>query len=142
MTKHLLRASLAGSSLLLMGLMANAQDRQRIVIIEKEYHQAARDDNWWRGRLFQHVRDDLNHVQAVTSPFSADEYRLTQVKNELNELQTKLIEKRYDQPELDDVISAMERVVNDNRLTSADRDMLKEDLDRLRQFRDHHEGYR
>ena len=100
--KHLLRASLVGSSLLLTGLAANAQDRERIVVIEKEYHQTARGDDWWRGHLFQRVRDDLNHVQAVTSPFSADEYRLTQVKNELNELQAKYIEKRYDQPELDD----------------------------------------
>ena len=94
------------------------------MVIEKEYHQTARGDEWWRGHLFQRVRDDLNHDQAVTSPFSADESRLTQVKNELNELQSEYIEKRYDQPELDDVISAMDRVVNDNHLTSADRDML------------------
>ena len=74
--KHLLRASLVGSSLLLTGLVANAQDRERIVVIEKEYHQTARGDDWWKGHLFQRVRDDLNHIQAVTSPFSADEYRL------------------------------------------------------------------
>ena len=48
LVKHLLRVSPVGSSLLLMGLVANAQERERIVVIEKEYHQTTRGDDWWR----------------------------------------------------------------------------------------------
>ncbi len=92
--------------------------------------------------MFQRVREDLDHVLAVTPAFSTDEYRLVQVKRELNELQTKWMEKRYDQPELDDVVSALERVLSDNRLVNSDREMLKDDLNRLGQFREHHEGFR
>jgi len=64
------------------------------------------------------------------------------VKQELNELQAKMAENRYDQPELDSVISAMQRVVSDNHLSGRDREMLNDDLNRLRNFREHHDGYR
>ena len=139
--KHHLLKSFAGIGLLLAA-MANAQDRERVVIVEKEYHQVIRGDNWWHGHLFQRVREDLDHVQAVTEPFSADEYRLNKVKQELNELQSKYEAKGYDQPEIDDVIDALQRVAKDNHLTSSDRDMLQDDLNRLRAFREHHDGYR
>jgi hypothetical protein len=139
---RLLSKSLIGSSLLLIGLAASAQDRERTVIVEKEYHQVTRGDDWWRGHLFQRVREDLDHVQAVTEPFSADEYRLGKVKEELNELQGKYESKGYDQPEMDDVIGTLERVVRDNHLSGRDRDMLTADLNRLREFREHHDGYR
>jgi hypothetical protein len=64
------------------------------------------------------------------------------VRHELDELQAKYVERGYDQPELDDVIGALQRVVADNRLSNRDRDMLTDDLHRLREFREHHEGYR
>ena len=140
--KHFFLKSLACSSLLFGLVAAGAQDRERVTIIEKEYHQVTRDDGWWGGHLFQRVREDLDHVQAVTFPFSADQYRLSRVKEELSELQTKYETKNYVEPELDDVISALKRVVTDNHLSSRDRDMLADDLDRLRRFREHHEGYR
>jgi hypothetical protein len=139
--RRLLIRSIMGSGLLLLGLTAYSQDRDRDRD-EDRYHRGERGDQWWRGRMFERVRDDLDHVQSVTFPFSADQYRLTKVKQELNELQAKLAENRYDQPELDDVISAMQRVVSDNHLSGRDREMLNDDLNRLRAFREHHEGYR
>jgi ABC-type transporter Mla subunit MlaD len=130
-----------GSGLLLLGLTAYSQDRDRDRD-EDRYHRVQRGEDWWRGRMFERVRDDLDHVQSVTFPFSADQYRLNKVKQELNELQAKLAENRYDQPELDDVISAMQRVVSDNHLSGRDRELLNDDLNRLRAFREHHDGYR
>jgi ABC-type transporter Mla subunit MlaD len=130
-----------GSGLLLLGLTAYSQDRDRDRD-EDRYHRLQRGEDWWRGRMFERVRDDLDHVQSVTFPFSADQYRLNKVKQELNELQAKLAENRYDQPELDDVISAMQRVVSDNHLSGRDREMLNDDLNRLRAFRERHDGYR
>jgi len=131
------------SGLLLLGLTAYSQDRDRDRDRDEDrYHRADRGDQWWRGRMFERVRGDLDHVQSVTFPFSADQYRLNKVKQELNELQAKYAENRYDQPELDDVISAMQRVVSDNHLSGRDREMLNDDLNRLRAFRERHDGYR
>ena len=141
--RRLLLRSIMGSGLLLLGLTAYSQDRDRDRDRDEDrYHRVQRGEDWWRGRMFERVRDDLDHIQSVTFPFSADQYRLTKVKQELNELQAKLAENRYDQPELDDVISAMQRVVSDNHLSGRDREMLNDDLNRLRAFREHHEGYR
>ena len=135
--------SIMGSGLLLLGLTVYSQDRDRDRDRDEDrYHRVQRGEDWWRGRMFERVRQDLDHVQSVTFPFSPDQYRLNRVKQELNELQAKLAENRYDQPELDDVISAMQRVVSDNHLSGRDRDLLNDDLSRLRAFREHHDGYR
>ena len=138
--KHLLRG-LACSTLLLfaVGMTATAQDRDRD---EERYHRGARDEGWWRGHMFQRVREDLDHVQSVTFPFSPDQYRLSRVKTELNELQNKYEARGYSPQEMDDVIGALSRVVADNHLSGRDREILNDDLNHLREFREHHEGYR
>jgi hypothetical protein len=95
----------------------------------------------WRMRFFDRVRDDLNHVQTVA--FSGgDEDRIVRTKQILGDLQSRLADGRYDQPELDDAIAAMQRVVADNRLSSRDRDMLNDDLNRMRDYREHHADWR
>jgi len=133
---------MTGSVLLVLTKPAIAQDDEERRRLEERYHQDARDEGWWRGRLFERVRSDLDHVQAVTFRFSPDQYRLSRVKTELNELQDKYAAHGYSQPELDDVISSLQRVVADNNLSERDRDILRDDLTRLRDFREHHEGYR
>lgn len=138
--RHFLRGMVC-SSLLLFAVTVVAQDRDRDRD-EDRYHRLTRDEGWWRGHMFQRVREDLDHVQSVTFPFSADQYRLSRVKTELNELQTKYEARGYSQPEMDDVIGALSRVVSDNHLSGRDREILNDDLNRLREFREHHEGYR
>ncbi len=54
-------------------------------------------------------------------------------------MQTAFNERRYDAREMQDVMAAMNRVLSDNRLSGRDRDMLQDDLARLREFRDRHE---
>jgi hypothetical protein len=99
-------------------------------------------DDWthggdnWRNRLFERVRDDLEHVQSVTFPVGADQYRLVRTKQELNELQGQMASGRWDRRQLDDVIGALARVIDDNRLSGRDRDILRDDLNRLRELRD------
>lgn len=106
------------------------------------FAQEARDEAFWQGHLFQRVREDLDRIQQDTPKLSADQYRLVATKHDLNELQSKMENHRYDQPQLDRTIAAVERVMNDNNLTPRDRDMLREDLRRLQEFREHHDGYR
>jgi len=98
---------------------ARDQDRDRDL---DAYHRD-RDDFYrrddWHQRLFQRVREDVDHVRSVTFPFGADQYRLARTLQELDELQDKLARHRYDERELNDVIDALARVVRDNRLRRA-----------------------
>jgi hypothetical protein len=94
-----------------------------------------------RRRFFERIREDLDHVQSGAFPFGADQYRLARTRQELDELQSKLAAGRYDERELDEVIAAMGRVVRDNRLSNRDRDVLTDDLTRLREFRARHNDY-
>lgn len=139
--KHLLVRTLIGTGLL-FGTTIFAQDRDRDRDRDDRYHQGARDEGFWRGRLFERVRADLDHIQSNTPVFSGDEYRLIRVKEELGELQRKYEDHGYDSEKMEDVVNAMTRVVNDNHLPGRDRDMLRDDLNRLREFQEHHDGYR
>ena len=111
---------------------------------EDVYHRDR--DEWyrgqnWRGQLFERVRQDLDHVQLATFPSGGDQFRLANTRQELDELQSKLAAGRYDERELDDVIRALQRVVQDNRMPARDRDVLADDLNRLRDFRARHDSY-
>ncbi len=140
--KRILLNSLAGVSLLGFSLTAAAQDQT-----PKDpdaYHTDRADrfrDQHWHIHLFDEVRKDLQHVQNVTWPGGRDTYRLTKTLDELNDLQGKLESHVYDQQDLDDVIGVLSRVVNDNHMEYRDRDMLKEDLMTLQQYRKHHEDW-
>jgi hypothetical protein len=119
-------------------------DRDRVYRDDDVYHRD-RDDRFrgsdWRQRFFERIREDLDHVQSGAFPFGADQYRLARTRQELDELQGKLAAGRYDQRELDEVIGAMGQVVRDNRLSRGDRDVLNDDLNRLRDFRARHNDY-
>jgi hypothetical protein len=140
--KHLLIRTVAGTGLMLFGLTASMQaQRPRD---DDSYHRD-RDDYFrgdqWRARMFDRVRDDLNHVQTTWFSGGGDQYRIDRAKQELNELQTAMVEHRFNERALDDVINAMQRVVSDNRLSDRDRSILNDDLARLRQFRERHDEW-
>jgi hypothetical protein len=100
-----------------------------------------RDEAYWRGRLFDRVREDIDQVQARTPVFSSDDFRLGRAKEELTQLQKDAATGNFIDRDLDDVISTVQRVVMDNRMPERDRAMLTDDLNRLRDFREHHERY-
>jgi len=140
--KHLLIRTVAGTGLMLFGLTVSMQaQRPRD---DDSYHRD-RDDYFrgdqWRARMFDRVRDDLNHVQTTWFSGGGDQYRIDRAKQELNELQTAMAEHRYNERALDDVVNAMQRVVSDNRLSDRDRSILNDDLARLRQFRERHDEW-
>jgi len=130
--KHILKASLI--MLACFGFTAAAQDW---------YHDrdARFRDEQWRRHLFGHVRMDLDHVQSVTWPGGRDRYRIDRTKHELDELQGKLEHGFYDERELNGVIGSLNRVVADNRMDRRDREILNDDLNRLRDYRAHHEHW-
>ena len=143
--RHILMQVIAGAGLLVFGTtMGVAQDRDHDRDHDRDGWYQSRDTFYhgehWRASLFQRVREDLDRVQA-SSFRGSDELRIDRTKQELNELQTKLAAGRYDQPELDEVIAAMTRVVDSNRLSPRDRDVLNDDLSRMRDYREHHENW-
>jgi hypothetical protein len=95
----------------------------------------------WRSSIFKRVREDLDHIESETFSGRGDMYRLGQARRELDEMQQKLAAGRYDERELDDVIATLANVVRDNRMSARDRDILADDLERLRDFRQRHDYY-
>ncbi len=136
--KSILLSSVAGAGLLLFSFTATAQDRPR----DPDSYHSDRDayfhDQQWRGHLFERVKDDVEHVREVTWPGGGDTYRLDKTVGELNELQGKLATHVYDERQLDDVIETLGRVASFNRMAPRDRDILNDDISRLREYREHH----
>jgi hypothetical protein len=110
---------------------------------------AAQDPDWyqqredryraehWKAHMFAEIRTDLDHVQSTA--FSGhDEHRIVRTKQDLDDLQSALAAGRYEEPKLDEVIGSLQRVVEDNRMSKRDRDMLNDDLERLHNYREHH----
>jgi hypothetical protein len=128
--RHLPVLAIAG--LLAGSAAANAQYQRPYA--DRSYH---RDDyNRGRGELFGRVRADLDHAEADSHWNVGDRHRFAKVREELDEFQ------RSGSPhELNDAISALRKVVNDNRLAYRDRDILAEDLYQMRDFRSHN-GWR
>ena len=112
--------------------------------IEGVYHQE-RDQRFgggdWRGAFFQHIREDLDHVESNTFPFGGDQARLARTKYELDELQQKLSQGFYDEQELDEAMGALQVVVQTNRLGARDREILTDDLARMSDFRVRHDQF-
>jgi hypothetical protein len=140
--RHLLLRTIAGASLMLFGLGVGMQAQPPRD--DDRYHRD-RDDYYrgdqWRARMFDRVRDDLNHIQTTSFSGIRDEYRLERVKQQLGELQSQLADHRYNERELDDVINTLQRVATDDHVSGRDRDILTDDISRLRQFREHHDDW-
>ena len=137
--RHIFLRSAVGAALLFSGLTAiSAQDRDDNYYSRRN---AFFHEEHWQARLFQRVRDDLNEIQATTFPASRDELRIVRTKEELGQLQEKLADHRYDAGQLDDVIAGVQRVIDSNKLSGRDREMLSDDVSRMREYREHHEDW-
>ena len=88
-------------------------------------------------------REPLDEVRADLDRASRDMYylsrsemnRFNKVRHEIGEFQRKWERGKFDRRELDDVIRSLDQVVNRNRLQPRDRDLLLNDISRLRGFR-------
>jgi hypothetical protein len=96
--------------------------------------------NDWRMHMFVRIKTDLSHVQDVAFG-RRDEDRIVDTEQKVSDLQSRMVSGAYDQPELDAVIDSLDKVVADNRLGPRDREMLTDDLSRVRDYRAHHENW-
>ena len=91
----------------------------------------------WRAHLFTHVRTDLEHVWSGRAA-DKERKRLEKTEEELTKMQADLDQGRWDNGLLNDVIDSIQKSANDERLPPRDRDILADDLRRLKEFQDQH----
>ena len=121
------------------GNHAQASDRDGDAFHRGREDAFRRED--WRMHLFARIREDLEYVRKITFPFGSDQYRVARAMDELDQLQQLQARGRYNPREVDDVVTALRKVVADNRLSPRDREALKDDLRRLQDFRAHFREY-
>lgn len=150
--RHLLATVLLGSGLLAGVLSAQTQydgrydrrydgrynDRGRV---EGDYGRYG-GDRYRGGDVFDRLRRDLDRAESHSYGRGSDHRRFNKVRQEMGEFQNKWARGRFDRHELDDVIGALKRVVNDNRIDPRDRDALANDMYQLREFRAANQRYR
>ncbi|MDQ6758939.1 MAG: hypothetical protein M3Z32_03605 [Acidobacteriota bacterium] len=116
-----LRNTIVASGLLLFGFGMNAQARY----------------DYGRGREpLDRVRADLDRAARDMRYLSGGDFRrFDHARQEIREFQEKWERGRFDRHELDDVIGSLQSVVRSNRIRPRHRDLLMDDLARLRDFR-------
>ena len=91
----------------------------------------------WRPHLFLHVRTDLEHVWSGRAA-DRERDRLARTEQELTTMQADLDQGRWDNGLLNDVIDSIRKSSNDERLAPRDRNILADDVGRLKEFQDQH----
>jgi|SRR5579864_2620454 hypothetical protein len=92
----------------------------------------------WRPKVFQHVRTDLEHIWDLSRASDKERKRMERTKEELTKMQADLDQGRWDNGLLNDVIDSLRKSANDDHLASRDRDVLADDVNRLKDYQDHH----
>ena len=92
----------------------------------------------WRRQVFLHVRTDLEHVWSVNRAADRERRRIQRTKEELTKMQADLDQGRWDNGLLNDVIDSLRKSSNDERLAPRDREVLADDVVRLKDYQDHH----
>lgn len=95
----------------------------------------------WHAHLFESVKSDLDHINSAFWASGKERHRLQHTREELTDLQMKMMHDRFDEHELNDVIDSLRKSADDNRLAPRDRDVLHDDLDRMADYRAHHEHW-
>jgi cell division septum initiation protein DivIVA len=92
--------------------------------------------------LVDQVHNDLNHAYAVFHFSGEDRERLNKPEKDSREFAQKWAKGKFDKDQLDDVISSIQHVLDNNKLPVDARDSISKDLAQLRNMRDaydHHE---
>jgi hypothetical protein len=92
----------------------------------------------WRPHIFMHVRTDLEHTWSAVRASDRERERLARTEEELTKMQGDLDHGRFDNGVLNDVIDSVRKSSNDERLSRRDRDVLADDVIRLKDYQDHH----
>jgi hypothetical protein len=92
--------------------------------------------------LVDQVHSDLNHAYSAWHLSNDERDRLNHAEKQLRDFAHKWEDHKFDKGQLDDAISSIQHVLDNNRLEGRDRDAIDDDVTRLRNMReayDHHE---
>ncbi len=92
--------------------------------------------------LVDRVHTDLDHAYRVRHFSNDDRDRLNHAEKELREFAHKWDHGKFDKGQLDDAVSSIQHVLDNNKLPQPERDSLSDDVSQLRKMReayDHHE---
>jgi predicted Zn-dependent protease len=124
--QRLLSVAAMAAGLLLCGGWAQAQPGQRGTYTPDAV-----------SGLIDRVHADLNQSYADGWKFTGgDRNRLNDAEKELREFSKKWDKGHFDKGELNDAISRIQRVVDQNHMPPVDRNQLDEDLGQLRRMRE------
>jgi hypothetical protein len=92
----------------------------------------------WKPHVFLHVRTDLEHTWSAVRASDKERQRLNRTEEELTKMQADLDQGRFDNGLLNDAIDSIRKSSNDDRLAPRDRQVLADDVIRLKDYQDHH----
>jgi hypothetical protein len=95
----------------------------------------------WRAHIFDYVRTDLERVWSTFQARDRERARLDKTKEELYKMQVDLNQGRFDNGLLNDVIDSLRKSSNDDRLAAPDREVLADDLIRLKDYQKNHDHW-
>lgn len=132
--KRIILQTIAASSFLLFTAAANAQiPNEPNEQVNNPFYSTDQYRN--THSMFDRVRNDLYRAQTDAYPnYLGDNPRFDIVHNQLRALEQNWNQGKYDSSQITDTISALQMVLNDNRLMPHDRDVLSSDLSRLMDF--------
>ncbi len=128
--KRLIIHCLVASCLPLFSLAASAQT---LAPVPNSYY--SQDEYQLAHSMFDRVRSDLDRAQtSVNHNDVGDTSRFDIASMELGQLEHNWDQARFDSRQLEDTLSAIRMVLNDNRLAPYDQEALSSDLSRLLNF--------
>ncbi len=95
----------------------------------------------WRPHIFEYVRTDLEHVWSAAQAKDRERVRLDKTKEELYKMQVDLEQGRFDNGLLNDVIDSLRKSSNDDLLAGPDKEVLADDVVRLKDFQNNHDQW-
>jgi hypothetical protein len=92
----------------------------------------------WKPKVFVHIKTDLEHIWSVNQASDTERKRIERTKEELTKMQADLQQGRWDNGLVNDVIDSLRKSANDDRLAARDRAVLADDVNRVKDYQDHH----
>ncbi len=80
----------------------------------------------------------MDHVWGVRRASDKERTRLEKTKEELTQMQSDLDHERWDNGILNDVIDSIQKSANDDRVAPRDREVLADDVVRLKDYQTNH----
>ena len=96
----------------------------------------------YRGAFYDRLQDDLARAENAHYLRGEDLRRFSDAHHEVGRFQAKWSRGVFDRDDMDGAIASVQRVIDIPGLRRDDREALREDIARMRQFRAHMEGRR